>query len=168
MFETRHENYKKKDLIIDNSSIYKLELELIVHPGKEADIHRLYAESIAEVNRLQLSVDIITAEIMEDIISHSEKSIPPSARSEVRRSQVPLNPHYKNAVALLNKALANRQYFFGLTKAMSSKGHRLTELVNLAVRFQYDKLFVGNDYDNKKPKTDYDKLSSSDGMDLKE
>ena len=146
------DEFTNKEIEIDTSSAYQLELALKTHAQKEKKYHKWYAQANHEVNDLSLNLEITIAEIVEDIIkdyNKKGKTIPPSAKGEIRKAEVPKDPRYKIDKSRLNKAIANKEYLFGLTKAWASRGYRLAELVHLMVRqFSGDPIVYDRDIDS--------------------
>ena len=127
----------EQDLEIDNSSIYTLEKGLVDYSSKLADCHKMYAEAIKKVDDLTLRVEIIIAEVvqeLEGVADRKGKPFPPSSIQEVRRTKVPLNKKYRRIKKELAEAVEQKNILGGLVKAFESKGYRLQELVNLAIR----------------------------------
>ncbi len=126
-----------EDLKINYSSIYTLEKELINFPSKLAKYHKLLAEAIKEVDQINLKLEVITAQIIEELQEEATgrgKPYPPSAIQELRRSKVPFNSRYKKIKLKLIEATENKNILQGVVKALEAKGYRLQELVSLAIK----------------------------------
>ena len=125
------------ELKIDYSSVYALERELITFPEKLAKYHKLAAKAITEVDRLNLKLEVMTAQILEQIQEEAVergKPYPPTAVQELRKSKVPLNPKYKKLKLKLIEAVENKNILNGVVKSIEAKGYRLQELVSLAMK----------------------------------
>lgn len=125
------------ELKIDYSSVYTLERELITFPEKLAKYHKLAAKAITEVDRLNLKLEVMTAQILEQIQEEAVergKPYPPTAVQELRKSKVPLNPKYKKLKLKLIEAVENKNILTGVVKSIEAKGYRLQELVSLAMK----------------------------------
>jgi len=125
------------ELKIDYSSVYTLERELITFPEKLAKYHKLAAKAITEVDRLNLKLEVMTAQILEQIQEEAVergKPYPPTAVQELRKSKVPLNPKYKKLKLKLIEAVENKNILNGVVKSIEAKGYRLQELVSLAMK----------------------------------
>jgi len=136
---------KETDLVdkltISVGSGYDLELELRHHPKYEAEVHRLYAQANKAVNDIHAQLEVVTAELIDEIVKEKEKSgktVSFYTLSEIRKSIIPKDIRYRRIVAKLNKAIENKEYLYGLTKAWASRSHRLTELSHMMARSFYE------------------------------
>jgi len=126
-----------EDLKIHNESMFALEKEIKTFPVKSANVYKLKAEAIKKVADLSLRLEIITAQIMVEILKKAEddgKPYPPSSRAEVRRMQVPLDKRYIRAKRDLNVAIFVKDNLEGLAKSFESKGYMLKELSDISDR----------------------------------
>lgn len=150
---------RDSELKICTDSIYDFENELKTHSQKEAKYHKWYAQAVKDVDNLILNLEITVAEIMEELLKEYEgrgKAIPPSARAEVRKTEVPKDRRYQLISRKLNEAVSNKSYLFGLTKAWGSRSHRLTEIGDLLKRSLYKSPVVyESDLDNLTDKMEY-------------
>lgn len=125
-----------EELTIHNESIFSLEEDLKMHSRLERKYHKWYAQSIKAVSDLTLELEVIQAEIMDEI--RKETSPPPSSWQEIRRSQIPGDLRYRKIKRKLNEATETKDYLYGLTVAWGSRGYRLKELVSLSSRLLWD------------------------------
>lgn len=136
----KEEEFVKDDLRIHTESAYSLEQDLKNHPNLVADYYRWYAQAIVEADQASLDLEVISAEILEEILEGYEKkgkTIPPSAKSEVRKSEVPLDKRYQKAKKNASQAFARKEYLKGLLRSWSDRSHRLTEIVDMMSRQLY-------------------------------
>ena len=140
------------ELLIHNESLYALEGEVKDHSKRSAKYHRYAALAVKEMESIQLSLDIITAEIVDDICKQAEEDgrpIPPTGRAEVRRTQVPLDKAYCKLRRKLIKATSYANLFTGLTYDWAYRNKRLGELVRLSERTLWNEPHITIDGDGK-------------------
>jgi len=161
---SKHENLESV-LDVDNSSLYELEQELKKFPRQEGEVQRLYSETVKLTNELITQLEIVTSQMVERIIERYEangQKVSFSAKDIIRKNEVPLESEYQKVKRQLDDANTQKTYLLGLCKAMASKSHRLTELINLMLKYRHDELYI--------PKTNkrFEDLATIDGMDMEE
>ena len=145
------------ELMINNSSIAMLEQELLNQARKEAKYQRLAAYAGKNVAKLQLDLDVVTAEIIKELQLEAEakkKPIASSAVSELRKTHIPADPRYIKIRSKLIDAYEESNLLNGLVSAWISRGYRLQELVKLADRTYYSTTMYGEKYTTAKEKMD--------------
>lgn len=135
-------------LTVDTSSAYNFEKQQTQQAKNEWRYYRLYAQAIKEEQSALLDLEVTTAEVVEDILKQAERSgspIPPSARSEVRRSKVPLDPRWRKAKRewIDKQELVNLMY--GAFKSMASKGYRLNHIQKMVERQLFNTTYESED-----------------------
>jgi len=150
---------KRLNLSIDYSSPYELEEVIRKHPELEDEANRLFSEAYREQKLAELELDILISEIVDEICN--KKHVPPSAKSEVRRVEVPLDIRYKKQAKKCIEAEMNANILKGTSKAASARGYCLTELGRMASRTMGGGPIVKDMYLNydvtKELEMDYDK-----------
>jgi len=131
-----------KELVIDDSSIFKLSEALKDHPRTLRRYYRLYAKAVKEVDMLNLELEIKSAEIMDTYLkAYAEKngrSYPITGRSDLRKTILPLDKEYKALKFRLVEAVANMNDLKGIVDSWTARGFRLQELVRLAERTMFN------------------------------
>jgi len=119
-------------LSIEYSSPYELETVIRNHPQLEDECNRVYAEALKELRKSELELEILISEIVEEICS--KRNVPPSAKSEVRRVEVPLDKRYKKLKLKCIDAETKANILRGAVKAASARGYCLTELGRMTLK----------------------------------
>jgi len=130
-----------EELEIRYESIFALEKELRDFPKKVAKYHRWAAEATKNMDSLALELEVVTAEVIATICKQAEengKPIPPSARGEIRRGQVPLFPKYRSVKMRYIEATKTANILNGLVSAWAARGFRLKELAHLSDRLLFN------------------------------
>jgi hypothetical protein len=126
-----------KELTIHTESLFALSEDLRDHAQLESKYYTWYAEALKKVDGLVLDVEIVTAEVLNDIFKRHEdagKPVPASGKAEVRKTELANDPRYILTKRKLNTAMEDKNVLFGLVKAWGSRSHRLTELVEIMKR----------------------------------
>lgn len=137
-FDEYTEEMVDYDLNIDSSSVYAWEETLKESSKREARYHRAYAKANREVDELSLALEIITSEIMRELEEEAEaegKPIPPTAKAEVRRVKVPLDPRYRKIKRKLIKATETMNMLRGTCFSFGNKSRRITELGRIVEKY---------------------------------
>jgi len=121
-----------KELVIDDSSIFKLSEALKDHPRTLRRYYRLYAKAVKEVDMLNLELEIKSAEIMDTYLKAY------TGRSDLRKTILPLDKEYKALKFRLVEAVANMNDLKGIVDSWTARGFRLQELARLAERTMFD------------------------------
>ena len=151
-----NEELMEKALNIDDSSIFKLSEELRKHPRREFEAHRLSAEAIKKVDMLETEMEITVAEIVEDICNEAidnGRPIPPSSRSEIRRSKAPLDKRFRKIRDKWARAKETSNILSGWVKSFSSRGYSLSELGRIAEKQLSSDPVVYNKTNTKRTET---------------
>lgn len=124
-------------LTVNTSSAYHFEQEQAEQSKREWEYQRSYAQSFRQLQEAEMQLDIVTAEIVEELFTNAAASgtpLPPSSRSEIRRSKVPLDPRWQNAKS--NWIASNEQanIMSGAINALRSKGYRLNSIQKMVER----------------------------------
>lgn len=118
------------NLRIDYVTGYELEMIMREHPELEDDIQKKHALANQRVNDIKLELEIVIGTVVSEICSDPNRKIPPSAKQEVRRTEVPLDPRYQKVVRRLNKAIADAETLQGTCYSMANRGKILVSLGN--------------------------------------
>lgn len=159
---SKHEDFENV-LEINNSSLYELEKELKKFPKQEGEVQRLYASIVGATNVLLTKLEFITSQMVERITERYEakgQKVSFSAKDIIRKNEVPLEPEYQKVKKQLDEANTQKTYLLGVCKAMASKSHRLTELIDLMLKYRHDELYIPTK-DNR-----LEDLATIDGMDM--
>jgi len=130
-------------LFIDNSSLYALEQELLSFSVDEYRYHRKYAKAIERLGESELQLSIVTSTIMEEIYN-ADKSLPKSARGEIRKTKVPLDERYQTATRNYFRMKGVTKDLEGVIKSFASKGFKLQALFGVNQRQLKDGPVVTN------------------------
>jgi len=125
----------EEELKINNASLFSLERELLSHPKKTAKYFRWLAESVREVDRLTLNLEIVVAEILDEFDKEAERNKKPLsayALDSLRKSKVPLDKRYQKVKKRLAEAKETAAILEGFVEAWRGRGFRLRELVQLS------------------------------------
>jgi len=120
------------NLSIEYTSPYELEEIIKKHPEIEDEYNRIYAEAIKELRDAELELEILISELVDEICK--SRSVPPSAKSEVRRTEVPLDKRYKKLRQKCIVAEMKVNVLKGSVKAVSARGYCLTELGRMTMK----------------------------------
>jgi len=123
---------KNLSLSISYSSPYELEEVIRKHPEVEDEYNRVYSEALREQKLAELELEILIGEIVEEICG--TRNVPASAKSEVRRTEVPLDKRYKKLKIKCIEAETKANILKGSTKSASARGYCLTELARMTLR----------------------------------
>jgi len=141
MIDIDDEKVIDSELEIHYESIFALEKELREYSKRGAKYYRAYAKSIRDVNDITLEAKIIIAEIINELINKAEeegRSIPHSARGELKNTKAPLDKRYQLIFRKLNRATERKDFLSGLVEAWSARSHRLSELAKLSDRLMFN------------------------------
>ena len=141
------------DIEINISSIFELEKELRLHPKRESKYFRWAAQAQKELDEAKLELEIVSAEIMNEIVENAKKPIPASGLAETRKMKLPLDSRYTKARRKVISCEERVGILNGLVHSWSSRSHRLTELAKISDRILWNEPVVR---DNK--------LSEAGGM----
>lgn len=136
-------------LKIEYSTPYELIEIFKTHPEDVAETDRLCANANKKVDDLSMELEIVTAEIIDEIIN--KRNVPPSAKQEVRRAEVQLDNRWQIKKKRLNKAVEQATILQGKSKGMFIRG-RLLEIIG---KIELRSLFGSPEvyYDNRNPET---------------
>lgn len=137
-FDEYTEEMVDYDLNIDSSSVYAWEETLKESPKRQAKYHRAYAKAVKEMETLSLALEVLVSEIMKELEEKAEsegKPIPATAKSEVRRIKVPLDPRYRKVKRKLIKANETMNLLKGTCFAFNDKSRRITELGRIVEKY---------------------------------
>lgn len=126
-----------KELVIDDSSVYSLVEALKLHPRKEAKYQRLAAMASKEVARLELELEVLTAELIDKAMQESGATSA-SARQELRKGGISKYPKYQEKKKELYEAKETADILNGLVYSWTSRGYLLREIVKIADRTMMD------------------------------
>ena len=154
-----------KEVAIDNSSSWHLSECLRKHPTLEGKYQRKLSDAIKYLDDLTFSLEIITAEIAEEIFKQAEDSgspIPASGKDAVLKGRVRLDKRYQKIRKELNVAKYEVSILKGFVKSMDSRGWRLREICKLEERKTRSE--NGGSYQGEAQyhKSEYDKYKSVD------
>jgi hypothetical protein len=142
-----------KELIIDNSSIHSLVEELRAHPRKEAKYQRFAAQASKEVARIELELEVLTAELIDRAVKETN-STSASARQELRKGGIAKYPEYQAKKKELYEAREVSDILSGLVSAWTSRGYRLMEITKITDRAMLDGPRVYRTGESLKKQTD--------------
>lgn len=123
-------------LLVDTSSPYHFEQQQARQSQTEWRYHIAYAKAMNELEEIKLKLEIVTAEILEEL--QSTDNFPPSARSEMRRTKVPLDKRWQKLRRKQIEAQNNVNVLEGAMKSLYSKGFRLNNIQKMVERQFYD------------------------------
>jgi len=104
------------------------------HARLQAKYYRWASQAQKNVDDLNLKMETIAAQIISELLEEAErggKSIPPSAKGELRRVDIFRDARYQLAKTRLNSAIGEMNYLQGLVKAIEARGYRLQEVGKL-------------------------------------
>jgi len=136
-------------LKIEYSSTHELAELFKAYPKQAADIYNLYAKALRLENDLTTELAILTSEIVSDIVE--KRNIPPSARQEIRRSEVPNDKRWQKIQRKLNKAIENTMILNGAVNGMYAKKLSLEYLGKLELKIMFGDPTIYRD--NRNPDT---------------
>jgi hypothetical protein len=128
------------NLSINYSSPYELEMMIRDQAELEWKYHKKCSEAMEKVEDLTLQLEITTGEIVNEICK--EKHVPPSAKSEVRRTEVPLDARYQLIRKRLIKATGTANILQRATYSLTSRRYSLLKLAELTTKQMGDSLVV--------------------------
>jgi len=131
------------NLSINYSSPYELEEVIRKHPELEDEYNRVYAEALKVQRIAELELEILISEIVDEICS--KRNVPPSAKSEVRRTEVPLDKRYKKLKMKCIETETQANILKGAVKAVAARGYCLTELGRMTIKSMGGGPFVMKD-----------------------
>ena len=126
-----------RELEIHTENAAALLNDLKDHARLQAKYYRWATKAQKDVDDLNLKLEIITADIIQELIERAEregKPIPPSAKGELRRVDFCKDSRYQLAKSRLNSAMQELLYLQGLTRAFEGRGYRLKEVIILVSR----------------------------------
>lgn len=128
-------------LTVNTSSAWHFEQEQADQAKREWDYQRTYAQAFRQLQEAEMRVDVITAQIVDELLREAAalgSPIPPSARSELRRSKVPLDPRWQEAKQKWIEANERSNIMSGAINALRSKGYRLNSIQKMVERQLYN------------------------------
>lgn len=146
-----------KSLKIDYETPHELMEIFRQHPREVAEIDRQCAEANKKVDDLNMKLEIITAEIIDEIVKRDK--IPPSARQEVRRGMVQLDIRWQKIRRKLNEAIEQATILNGRSKGMFMRGRLLEMLGKVELRSFFGEPTVYRD--NRNPDTKSKEMSDN-------
>lgn len=135
-------------LTIDTSSAYHFEQQQVEQARTEWKYQRMYAEAFRAAQEAEMRLEIVTAEIVEELFSVAKAAgspIPPSSRSEIRRSKVPVDPRWQEAKSAWIVANETANIMTGAIKSLYSKGFRLNSIQKMVERQLFNAQEPGGD-----------------------
>jgi len=127
----------EQELTIHTESAFALLEDLKSHAKLQAKYYRWSSQAQKKVDDLSLKLEIISAGIIQELIGQAEnegKSIPASAKMEIRKVDIFKDARYQLAKSRLNSAMEEMNYLQGLTRAFEGRGYRLKEIITLVSR----------------------------------
>uniref|UniRef100_A0A6M3XUL7 Uncharacterized protein n=1 Tax=viral metagenome TaxID=1070528 RepID=A0A6M3XUL7_9ZZZZ len=123
-----------RELEIHTENAAALLGDLKDHARLQAKYYRWSSKAQKNVDDLSLKLEIVAADIIQEIIEKSDKPIPASAKGELRKVDIFKDARYQLAKSRLNSAMEEMNYLQGLTRAFEGRGYRLKEVVTLVSR----------------------------------
>ena len=126
------DNLVLEELEIHPESFTTLEKDLMNHAKTTYKYHRAAAEAQKNIDTLTFELELLSSQILQEILT--TKKVPPSAISEIRRSEVPLDERYiekKMEVIAANETL---NILRGAVDAMNARSYRLGDIAELKKR----------------------------------
>lgn len=124
-----------EELKIEYGSLYEFMNLLKKHPMELGVVHTLYSKAQKEVDDLRMELEILTAEIVDEICT--ERTVPPSAKSELRRAEVQLDNRWKKMSKKLNIATEKANILFGRLQGLYARRAMLEKLADFEKRLTY-------------------------------
>lgn len=146
-------------LKIEYGTLYELMEIFKNHPEDVAEIDRLAAEANKKVDDLTMKLEILTAELVDEI--SKKRKVPASAKQEVRRAEIQMDNRWKLLRSRLNEAIEESLILQGRSKGMFIRGRMLELLGKIELRnFGDPTVYI----DNRNPDTKVNSLE--DKVDL--
>ena len=148
----------KMTLKIEYASKYEL-LELCrKHPENVEETQRDYANAQAELDTANMELEICTAELVDEICK--TRTVPATAKQEIRRAEIQLNPKWKLAKQKAISANTNALILKGAVNGMFARTAFLQIIAKTELRVQfYDTQTMNRD--NTLPETKAKRASES-------
>ena len=124
----------EQELTIHTENAAALLGDLKDHARLQAKYYRWSSKAQKNVDDLSLRLEMIAADVIQEIIEGSDKPIPASAKGELRKVDIFKDARYQLAKSRLNSAMEELLYLQGLTRAFEGRGYRLKEIVTLVSR----------------------------------
>lgn len=131
------------ELDIHPESFTSLEKDLMNHAKLTYKYNKAAAVAQKNVDILTFELELLTGDILQDILS--KRKVPPSAISEVRRTEVPLDERYVEKRMELINATETLNTLLGAVRAMDSRSYRLGDLTELKKKLLKDDYVVLED-----------------------
>jgi len=122
-------------LKINYASKYEL-LELCrQHPENVEQVQRDYADAQHELDTANMELEICTAELVDKICK--ERKVPATAKQEVRRAEIQLDPKWKSAKQKVIAANTNALILKGAVNGMFARTAFLQIIAKTEFRVQF-------------------------------
>ena len=128
------------ELDIHPESFTSLEKDLMNHAKITYKYHRAAAEAQKNLDRLTFELELLSSQILQEILT--TKKVPPSAISEVRRSEVPLDKRFIEKKMEVIEANEILNVLKGAVDAMNARSYRLGDIAELKKRLLRDDYVV--------------------------
>lgn len=132
-----------EELDIHPESFTSFENDLREYAKIAYKYYRACAEAQKMVDTLNFQLDLLSGEILQEITT--KKKIPPSALSEIRRSEVPLDERYKVKKYELIDATETLNILLGTVKSFESRSYRLGDIAEMKKKLLKDDYVVLED-----------------------
>jgi hypothetical protein len=135
-------------LSVNTSSAYHFEKEQSEQAQREWSYQRAYSQAFRKVQEAEMHLDIVTAEIVEELFTNAAdmgSPLPPSSRSEIRRSKVPVDERWQTAKREWISANEHANIMSGAIHALRSKGFRLNSIQKMVENQLFNSTEPGQD-----------------------
>lgn len=123
-------------LKIEYGSTFELTNLLKNHPKEVGKAHKLYAQANRKVDDAKMELEIFIAEFVKEVCE--QRKVPASAKQEIRRAEVQLDPRWKKLTKKLNEATENMLILKGRINGLYDRRSMLERISRFEERFMYD------------------------------